>query len=198
MDRLIAFGCSDTFGTGLEHPSHGWPAILAEEFNLNLINKAIPGSSVKRTTFTIQEFEFAPNDQVVILWPFYTRMWFNTPTGHQDNLITELQYDTSFYKEYFDDEDQLFSNYCFITTALKKINTYCEKQPWMILHDPECMEGYTKYGLKFIDILYREYYDLFPSTACGHTNHQGQRAFALDLIHYLKPGKYVKGAKEFL
>ena len=195
MHRLIAFGCSDTYGDGLEHPSHGWPAILAKEFNLNLINKAIPGASVKRTTFTIQEFDFLRNDQVVILWPYYTRMWFNNVTGHMNR---DLEYDSTFYREYFDDEDQLFSNYCFITTALKKINTYCIKQPWMILHDPECMEGYTKYGLKFINILYQDYYYLFPSTACGHINHQGQRAFALDLIYFLKTGKYVKGAKEFL
>ena len=189
MDRLIAFGCSNTFGDGLEHPSQGWPAILAKEFSFNLVNKAIPGSSVKRTAYTIQEFNFEPNDHVVILWPFYTRMWFNNASRYDNR---DLDYDTDFYKKYFDKEDQLFSNYCYINAAVKKINTECNKQPWMIVHTPEATDAYTRYGLKIIKMLYLEYNHFFPTTACGHVGPQGQQAFASNLIHYIKTGKTIQ------
>jgi hypothetical protein len=81
-DRLVAFGCSHTFGHGLldcydphditgpgNKPSNvAWPAMLAKKLNLQCINISRPGSSNKEIWYNIVNFNFKPGDLVFILW----------------------------------------------------------------------------------------------------------------------------------
>lgn len=88
--RLIAFGCSNTYGQGLPdchfttktgsfmpgpHPSkHAWPAQLGKMLDLKtVINMGVPGASNKQIWNNIMNFEFEPDDFVVCHWSLIHR-----------------------------------------------------------------------------------------------------------------------------
>ena len=80
MPRLVTFGCSLTYGHGLEdcfvppvhpgpkHSNLAWPTIVADKFNLKLENHSQPGLSNRGILHKILEFEHEKNDIVVIMW----------------------------------------------------------------------------------------------------------------------------------
>jgi hypothetical protein len=82
--RLIAFGCSNTYGQGLHdcylkggpgpHPSkYAWPAQLAKMLDCECVNMAHPGSSNKLIWHRVMNFDFAQTDIVVIHWSLLHR-----------------------------------------------------------------------------------------------------------------------------
>ena len=81
MPRLVTFGCSFTYGAGLEDtyefkpgPSvYAWPNITATELNVECVNKGIPGIGNKEILHHIQSFEFQKDDIVCILWTYQNR-----------------------------------------------------------------------------------------------------------------------------
>lgn len=85
MNRLIAFGCSMTYGHGLPDCTSNthlpgpvssklaWPEIVAQQLGRLCINMSTPGSSNKRIWHNIINFKFKKNDIAVILWSFEDR-----------------------------------------------------------------------------------------------------------------------------
>ena len=85
MDRLVAFGCSYTYGHGLpdcimakgragKKPSKfAWPHLLAKKLDKELYNAGVPGASNKLIMDTVINFPFKPTDTVVILWTYLNR-----------------------------------------------------------------------------------------------------------------------------
>lgn len=87
--RLVVFGCSYTYGVGLEDcqdvviegikipsptPSKtGWPSLVANKLNLELTNMAWPGASNIEILYNILNFDFKDTDVVVIMWSSYAR-----------------------------------------------------------------------------------------------------------------------------
>lgn len=94
MNRLIAFGCSITYGHGLEdcfdpitnragpYPSKfAWPNIIGEKLGKEVINKATPGASNLEILYHILNFDFLKDDLIIILWSYpYRDMIFKQPT----------------------------------------------------------------------------------------------------------------------
>jgi hypothetical protein len=75
MNRLITFGCSFTYGQGLpdclnfKSPSKmGWPSMLAEKLNKEIINISSPGASNLEILYNILNFNFHQSDTVVVMW----------------------------------------------------------------------------------------------------------------------------------
>ena len=93
MARLITFGCSYTYGQGLPDcqntiintgikklsiiPStsskQGWPNILSNQLELELVNISAPGASNFEILHNILNFKFKESDTVVIMWSHYLR-----------------------------------------------------------------------------------------------------------------------------
>jgi len=85
MGRLVAFGCSYTYGHGLpdclmakgragRKPSKfAWPHLLAKKLDKQLYNAGIPGASNKLIMDTVINFPLKPTDTVVILWTYLNR-----------------------------------------------------------------------------------------------------------------------------
>ena len=86
MSRLVAFGCSFTYGHGLEDcykpPNrHGpfpsktaWPSTLGKLLNVDtVINKGSPGASNKLIWKTVLDFDFQQDDIVFINWSYPNR-----------------------------------------------------------------------------------------------------------------------------
>ena len=86
MNRLVAFGCSCTWGEALPdtveytHSSYNspasklaWPQVLSNKLSLKCINKGISGASNKEIFKHILDFKFKPTDKVYILWTYSYR-----------------------------------------------------------------------------------------------------------------------------
>jgi|SRR5210317_751865 hypothetical protein len=80
--RLVAFGCSLTFGhylpdigKSIDKPSKlAWPSVLGNMLSVDSVeNMGSPGSSNKRILDTILKFDFRSNDIVFILWSHLER-----------------------------------------------------------------------------------------------------------------------------
>ena len=92
MSRLVTFGCSFTYGHGLEdctaedgygagpNPSkYSWPSIVSEKMNLICDNQAICGLSNLGIVDKIINYKFKEDDTVVVMWTFFERdlLWLD-------------------------------------------------------------------------------------------------------------------------
>jgi hypothetical protein len=85
QNRLVTFGCSFTFGHGLEdcfvppsnpglNPSQfAWPSLLSADLNLPLINMGKCGASNLEILYSLLEFQLTENDLVILMWSFPDR-----------------------------------------------------------------------------------------------------------------------------
>lgn len=90
MTRLVAFGCSFTYGQSMpicsassrgsdaeSQPSMlAWPAVLAHMMNVECANHSTCGASNLEILYTILNFEFKKSDIVVIMWSLPQRDLF--------------------------------------------------------------------------------------------------------------------------
>ena len=82
MGRIVAFGCSHTYGMGLKDsfvegdllkpgasPSdQAWPALLADKLGYDCTNQSTPGGSNLEILYNIFDFKFQEGDKVVVGW----------------------------------------------------------------------------------------------------------------------------------
>lgn len=78
--RLVCFGCSNTYGTGLVNPeSEAWPHVLGTLLDIETINMGVPGASNLEILNNILKFNFKENDTVVVMWSPLTRDYLFDP-----------------------------------------------------------------------------------------------------------------------
>lgn len=96
MNRIVAFGCSHTYGMGLEDsfieedllkpatsPSKlAWPALLADKLGYTCSNQSIPAGSNLEILYSILDFKFQEGDKVVVGWTTPLRDVVINPEGH--------------------------------------------------------------------------------------------------------------------
>lgn len=93
MGRIVAFGCSNTYGLGLPdncdldkdkpgaHPSeYAWPSVLAKKLNYRVVNNGVCGCSNKFIYQTILNYKFSENDICCVMWTDADRYWRNDST----------------------------------------------------------------------------------------------------------------------
>ena len=81
--RLVAFGCSNTYGLALpqefiddEVPltsKYAWAAVLSNRLGVECVNKGIPGASNKLISHMISNTPLYSTDIVVVLWSYIDR-----------------------------------------------------------------------------------------------------------------------------
>lgn len=120
--RLVAFGCSLTFGYALpdtgdnwkSNPSRfAWPKKLANHLNITtVVNRGLPGASNKKILFEIQNFNFQKDDIVFILWSHIER-WSVIKSKKIDHYAPHIDTKASrqYYKHIYDEHDHLISYY---------------------------------------------------------------------------------------
>lgn len=98
MSRLIAFGCSITYGhalsdcyippysAGYEPSKLAYPQLVADNLNLECINTSHSGSSNKDIWHKVVTFEFQPDDVILLQWTYPDR----TAIINDDNTVTSL------------------------------------------------------------------------------------------------------------
>lgn len=94
MTKLVAFGCSLTYGTALpdatddNHSTMAWPALVAEKMNIECVNVGMPGASNDLILHNIINFEnFNKGDHVIILWTYMHRALLFDDTGATSNIM---------------------------------------------------------------------------------------------------------------
>lgn len=74
LSRLVTFGDSFTFGHYLEDSeTQAWPSVLGKKLNLDVVNKAEPGSSNVEILAEILNFDFVEDDMVIVGWTYVER-----------------------------------------------------------------------------------------------------------------------------
>ena len=88
MPRVIACGCSNTYGHGLKDitdnfgkmymPLRGpsklaWPQLLADKLGYECVNLSMPASSNKLISYKLTDQKIEKDDVVVFLWTFLLR-----------------------------------------------------------------------------------------------------------------------------
>lgn len=94
VKRLIAHGCSFTYGEELEDPSKtSWPALVAKELNIDCNNLAKPGYSNDAIVQDLVKFDPDQDDLVTVGWSSYLRMglhddhgWYTTVVSQRKNI----------------------------------------------------------------------------------------------------------------
>ena len=104
MSRLVTFGCSHTYGHGLEdcllednrpgrEPSKfAWPSLLGEMLDLDVVNMSMPGASNLHILYRMLQFKFQEDDQIVVLWTHTDRdlVFLEKPLYHGGQLILPI------------------------------------------------------------------------------------------------------------
>jgi hypothetical protein len=139
----LAFGCSHTFGVGVE-PHEAWPALLdainygVSGCSSDLIARIMPALLAKHTPVT-----------VYVLWPEWSRFEIQTGTSYKQSLVTDS--DRIYYMEHATD-NWLHTNF---TTQQKLVRTMCNN-----IHLVE---------LTLDDLIpYMDHADQWPLSKLGH------------------------------
>lgn len=207
--RLVAFGCSFTYGQGLEDcfvpplwpgpiPSKfAWPQLVANEMNMDCINMSRPGSSNKEILNTLLNFKFNSTDVVVIMWSFLER-WckiknytsidrlIQTSEGNDLNNILS-QYDKVFTFEDMQLDFIYRANFAKLYLDNKNLKNY-----HLSVNPPECcpkvMPVWNTVNVVNIDLLLIS--NLTPkaldvATGCPHPGPEAHRIVAMQLVEEL-------------
>ena len=136
MNRLIAFGCSHTFGHGLsdcwieKEKTHGvypskyaWPTILARHMNRFPVNMGICGAAANQISNNIVRYNYRKNDIVVVLWTHTNRhsvVYQNGSASQMSAYAATLNKKSKIWlKNFYDEYDSLINYASSIITAQK-------------------------------------------------------------------------------
>ena len=100
IKRILAFGCSFTYGIGLSDCRDGldpksrpsqqaWPKLLSDMTGIPVINRGAPAASNLEILWNILESQFEPGDAAIIMWSLPNRDVYFTKTaqpGYAGNL----------------------------------------------------------------------------------------------------------------
>lgn len=134
--RLITFGCSYTYGHGLDDClssdgiTHGsepsrlsFPAILSNRLNCDYVNLAKPGNSNKEIWHDILNFDFNSSDVALTTWTYFTR--FCIIKSNYVKRINPWKNDSkAYYMNYCDRHDMILDFY----TRINHIHYYLQSK----------------------------------------------------------------------
>ena len=202
MHRLIAFGCSCTYGVGLldcfvpptsagPKPSKtAWPETLGKLFNVDeVINKSRPGASNKYIWKCITDFNFKDTDIVFINWAQLDRYAiFNSDNNCHQIGNWQISWDKRskvYYKQMHTDYDSKYDFYIRADHAsryLKSINVRHYHTAMGVDTNDAILKSPQWFSVDFMNTSLYNIRDLHP-TALDNI-HPGQEAhdhFANDL-----------------
>jgi hypothetical protein len=156
MARLVAFGCSLTFGLALpdkwpyrEHHAssdYAWPSILAKRLNLQVVNNGIPSAGQTEILSNVLNFNFQQDDICVIMWSYFVRLDFYKFT--EPTIGTKIH-----------ECNKLHRTYLFLTD---KYQTDVGRRNWLAIQHASLYLRYK--NIKSIGIMCLEDKERHPNT----------------------------------
>ena len=197
MSRIVAFGCSHTYGYGLPDcqsqdspPSkYAFPKLVARSLNFSVLNKADGGASQKQIAATILQTDFNIDDIVIINWTESSRrgiwdgnLWRQLGSWNTDNIWKR------FYNKYHCETDDTLDTLMNINLANLYLKGKCKKII-NCLHNPDkkILKANEKWNNVQIDLIFRDknfYYQ--PLVNNGHPDEKSHRVFAERILKLLQ------------
>ena len=127
--KLVASGCSFTYGFGLDDPAkQSWPALLADRLGMDLINLAEPGAGNRYISGKIVDATI-PDAFYVICWSHWNRMDFCDHAGNILHLSPSTRLNPAL-------RDVIYPGYCNEDHQYKKfIQEALMLQGWLMSND---------------------------------------------------------------
>jgi len=132
--RVIAFGCSYTYGHGLPdclsddmvtqgpiHSKLAYPSILANQLNCDYINLGKSGNSNKEIWYDVMNFDFQPGDIAVITWTYFSRFCIIKPESIR-RINPWKKEEKLYYMNYSNRHDMILDFY----VRLNHVNLYLD------------------------------------------------------------------------
>jgi len=157
LARLVTFGDSYTQGTGLTEDMMGpsldkaspiaWPQLTADLLGIECVNKGLGGIGCKAIAYMVNEFDFQPDDIVVIMWPSRAR-WCVLPDAEAPSQhilhITPREVDVlasakNYYETLYSEPDSDFMFVVWSTFA----NTICKSKAGRVIHTVNDSDAYV-------------------------------------------------------
>jgi hypothetical protein len=123
MKRLVAFGCSHTYGFGLKDPSkEAWPMVLGNLLEVQkTVNKGEPAASIKEIAHTALNFKYLPTDTVVFLWTHLNRYCILDRVGYvrinPRFAINKDPLSVYYYRNFYTEYDAMFQSRSYIIST---------------------------------------------------------------------------------
>lgn len=126
MSRLIAFGCSYTYGHSLpdchvdpDRPGPvasnlAWPALLANSLKLECVNRAWPGNSNKKIWHDIMTFDFAEDDIIFVMWTKVDRYCVLQKELEVQTIGPWIE-DTNYFRNFYSEYDSVMQSKLYIS-----------------------------------------------------------------------------------
>jgi len=195
--RLITFGCSLTFGHGLEdcynyetrepgpNPSKfAYPNIVKDKLGFKeLINLSKCGASNKYIAEQVISFDFLQNDVILIQWSFIERWhWW---VDMQDNKQVHLgpwqkgKLAKDFYKYYWDEETSAIDN----ALVIDYTHLYLEKldNKFYTMIGSNTVKAPVQHA-KFLPCVFSEHRGVDLALDKSHPGPKAHKTFAEELI----------------
>ena len=194
MNRLVTFGCSNTWGQGLVNPKEEvWGAVLAEHLGRKFVNVGRQGASNKYIAYSIEQFNFLPNDLAIISWSFLDRYSIIHDDGNE--FITDIhpmytrEEETSgvYYHLFHNDYDSKFINKVFIDFSVN-ILLYKQIEFKQIYFDRIESVNSRHSKTNIFSFYFKPFYDNYPkSTDNSHMGFEGNRALGDAMYNHIVP-----------
>lgn len=137
MARIVAFGCSFTYGEGLPDwdkikrlPSRfAWPAVIGKKLDYEVLNQGIPGGGNKQCAMKVLDTEFDEDDIAIFYWTFWHRdVIFRENKGKRCDLKI-LPSQNENFKEYKKHDKSILQFY--YTKAYDPFHCFIEDIAWI-------------------------------------------------------------------
>jgi hypothetical protein len=146
--RIIAFGCSYTYGhglpdclsddmitQGLNHSKLAYPSKLAEKLDCDYINLGRSGNSNKEIWYDVMNFNFKKDDIAVITWTYFSR--FCVIKSNSIRRITPWKEEEKlFYMNYSSRKDMMIDFYCRLNHVNLHLNNSGIKNYSFVIDEP--------------------------------------------------------------
>lgn len=216
ITHLVTIGCSWTFCQGLESPStQGWPALVAKQLNIPLVNLALPGEGndfIHRVSheYVYRNLPTKSKPLFIVAWSQYWRREEWQKRNHRDTSFNDyapIAIPEDHSKVIFNSQRALLDNYdwrdFFRRTYLCKLSlTNLFKQydiPYIMtdyssdredahdfLHDLSYMGDIIDNDPYKIENFYNVARDGEPKLPCGHDGAKTQTTIATYSINEIR------------
>lgn len=148
--RIIAFGCSYTYGHGLSdcldnNGSPGstasklaFPSIVANKLDCEYVNLGKSGNSNKEIWNDILNFEFKKDDIVVITWTYYSRFCIIKSDGIR-RINPWIEKEKLYYMNYSNRNDMILDFYGRLNHINFYLNSIDVKNYNFVIEESECV-----------------------------------------------------------
>ena len=197
--RIVAFGCSHTYGQGLYDcvdkndfrmagptaSKFAFPQIIANRLRCECINLALPGSSNKLIWHRAINFDYEKDDIVLILWSQMSRYCVFQDDKKYKNINPWDDENNFFYQSFYSDYDSAI-DFLLRSNHLKhRLDGLGVKSLQMFI-DPILIVMPRWNNVSFIDIKFDDIHKRYPQTEDGHPGRQAHIEIARKIKQNLK------------